>query len=187
MRIVGGKFRGRTLQTPQHDDVRPTSDRVRESLFNILTHGIDDFDLEGARVLDLFAGTGALGLEAISRGAGYCLFVENNPQSRALIQHHILEFGLGGISRIFRRDATDLGRANERDVFDLVFLDPPYGMGLGERALQAVANGGWLRAGGLAVIEEATENDITLPPAFTELDRRTYGSTQILMAQFTAG
>ena len=125
MRIVAGNLRGRTLAPPTHDGLRPTSDRVREAMFNILAHGVEGPAIEGARVIDLFAGTGALGLEAISRGARYCLFVETDANARALIRRNVEAFGLTGITRIFRRDATDLGPAGTMEPFDIAFLDPP--------------------------------------------------------------
>ena len=186
MRIVGGSLRGRAIAGPQHEGLRPTSDRVRESLFNILIHGVDEFSLEGARVIDLFAGTGALGLEAISRGAAFCLFVDNEADARALIRSNIEAFGLTGVTRIFRRAATDLGPAGTMAPFHLAFLDPPYDQGFGERALMALADGKWLVPGAIVVMEERAGAEITLPPAFTELDRRTYGDTQILIARYAA-
>jgi 16S rRNA (guanine966-N2)-methyltransferase len=109
MRIVGGRLRGRPLATPQHEGLRPTADRVRESLFNILAHGLDGFSLDGARAIDLFAGTGALGIEALSRGAGYCLLVDTDAEARALQRRNVEAFGLTGVTKIWRRDATDLG------------------------------------------------------------------------------
>lgn len=184
MRIVAGHLKGRQLKSPGHEGLRPTSDKVRGALFNILAHGIEDFELSGARVIDLFAGTGALGLEALSRGASYCLFVETSANARALIQHHLSEFGLGGITRIFRRDATHLGPASARDRFNLAFLDPPYGRGLGERALVEAASQGWLADGAIVVLEEAADAEIVLPTGFSEVDRRTYGATQIVIARF---
>jgi 16S rRNA (guanine966-N2)-methyltransferase len=126
MRIVGGKFRGRPLATPAHEGTRPTSDRVREAVFNILAHGIEDFSFDGVKVLDLFAGTGALGLEALSRGAAFCLFVEEDAEARGLIRRNVEALGLTGVTKIFRRDATDLGEAGNRGDAGLVFLDPPY-------------------------------------------------------------
>jgi 16S rRNA (guanine966-N2)-methyltransferase len=186
MRIVGGTLRGRPITGPQHAGLRPTSDRVRESLFNILAHGIADFSLSGARVIDLFAGTGALGLEAISRGAVFCLFVDNEADARALIRSNIETFGLTGVTRIFRRDAADLGPAGTVAPFTLAFIDPPYDQGFGERALVALADGKWLVPGAVAVIEERASAEIALPPAFTELDRRIYGDTQILFARYAA-
>jgi 16S rRNA (guanine966-N2)-methyltransferase len=184
VRIVGGRFRGRAIAAPKHEGLRPTADRVRESLFNVLEHGAEDFALEGTRVIDLFAGTGALGLEALSRGAAFCLFVEESPEARALIRDTIEALQLTGSTRIFRRDATDLGPAGTMAPFSLAFLDPPYGKGLGERALASLAQGKWLVPGAIAVLEERTNADIALPPGFTEIDRRTWGDTQILIARF---
>ena len=184
MRIVGGQFRGRPLATPQDERVRPTSDRVREAVFNILAHGVPDFSLQGAKVMDLFAGTGALGLEAVSRGASYCLFVEQDADARGLIRRNVEAFGLSGVTRIFRRDATDLGPANSRDAFNLVFADPPYGRGLGEKALAAAAEGGWLTSNAIAVLEEAAGSAVAMPSGFDELDRRTWGDTQVVFARF---
>ena len=183
MRIVGGQFRGRTLATPADDRTRPTSDRVRESVFNILAHGIDGLSLDGVRVLDLFAGTGALGLEALSRGAAYCLFVEEDADARALIRRNVEAFGLTGITKIYRRDATDLGTASNRGTFGLVFLDPPYGKGLAERALAAA--GAWLAPDAIAVVEERKGATIALPSGFTLLDQRTWGDTTVLFARYT--
>jgi 16S rRNA (guanine966-N2)-methyltransferase len=185
MRIVAGRFRGRAIAAPRHEGLRPTSDRVRESLFNILEHGVEGFALEGSRVIDLFAGTGALGLEAISRGAAFCLFVDDSAEARALIRTNIEALQLTGITRIYRRDATDLGPIGTLAPFTLAFLDPPYGQGLGGRALAALANGGWLVPNAVLVLEEEARADIALPPQFAEIDRRTYGDTQILIARFT--
>lgn len=184
MRIVGGKFRGRAIAAPKNAGLRPTADRVRESLFNILEHGVEDFAIEGARVVDLFAGTGALGLEALSRGAAFCLFVEESPEARALIRDNIEALQLTGLTRIFRRDATDLGAVGTMAPFTLAFLDPPYGKGLGERALSSLSNGGWLAPGALAVIEERADAAIALPEEFTEIDRRTWGDTQVVIARY---
>jgi 16S rRNA (guanine966-N2)-methyltransferase len=186
VRIVGGTLRGRPIIGPQHDGLRPTADRVRESLFNILAHGVDDFALAGARVIDLFAGTGALGLEAISRGAAFCLFVDTEPEARALIRANVEAFGLTGVTRIFRRDASDLGPAGTMAPFQLAFLDPPYDQGLGEKALAALHDGGWLTPAATVVVEERAGTDIALPPAYLEIDRRTYGDTQILIARYGA-
>jgi len=184
MRIVAGKFKGRAIAAPKHAGLRPTADRVRESLFNILEHGIADFALSGTRVIDLFAGTGALGLEALSRGAAFGLFVEENPEARALIRDTIEALQLTGLTRIFRRNATDLGPAGTMAPFALAFLDPPYGKGLGERALTSLAAGGWLVPGALAVLEERANAEIALPQGFEEIDRRTWGDTQALIARY---
>lgn len=184
MRIVAGKFRGRALATPQHDGLRPTADRVRESLFNILAHGINGFALDGCRVIDLFAGTGALGLEAMSRGAAYCLFVEDGAEARALIRRNVEAFGLTGETRIFRRDATDLGPAGNMQPYGLAFLDPPYGRGLGDKALISLTEGGWLSDGAIAVLEERAGIAVALPTSLTLLDTRTYGDTDIRILRF---
>ncbi len=177
MRIVGGRLRGRPLASPSGTLTRPTSDRVREALFNILAHGVEDFALEGARVLDLFAGTGALGIEAISRGVAYCLFVEDDADARGVLRENIEALGLTGITKVWRRDATKLGTAAPMQPFQLVFADPPYGKGLGEKALIAALEGGWLAPGAICVLEERTGLDIALPSAFTGIDLRTYGET----------
>jgi 16S rRNA (guanine966-N2)-methyltransferase len=184
MRIVGGRLRGRALATPKGNAVRPTSDRVREAIFNILEHSIEDFDLTGAAVLDLFAGTGALGIEAISRGAAQCVFVENSASSRALIQTNIEVLGLGGVGTIFRRSATDLGTASRNSAFSLVFADPPYGTGQGEAAITAAINGGWLADDAVIVLEEDAKSEVTWPAGCTEIDRRQYGGTQVLIARY---
>jgi len=184
MRVVGGQFRGRPLATPAGDATRPTSDKVRESVFNILAHSIPGFSIDGVRVLDLFAGTGALGIEALSRGAAYCLFVEEGAEARALIRRNIETFGLTGITKIFRRDATHLGSVDNRGTFGLVFLDPPYGKGLAEQALGSAASGGWLSPDAIAVVEERKGTNIALPAQFAELDRRIWGDTGVLFARW---
>lgn len=184
MRIVGGHLRGRVLAAPKSDSVRPTSDKVREALFNILTHSIEGFELEGAHVLDLFAGTGALGLEALSRGAASCVFVEHHAAARAVIQENIANFGVGGAGRVFRRDATSLGPSTQQIKFDLVFADPPYGKGLGERALSGAIDGDWLAHEAVIVLEEAGDAVVELPPTVTQLDQRSYGTTQIIIARY---
>ena len=181
MRIIGGRFGGAKLATPKDDAVRPTSDRVREALFNVLAHGIDGLEIEGSRVLDLFAGTGALGLESLSRGARYCLFIEQSAAARGLLRRNVEALQLTGVTRIWRRDATKLGPAGNMDPFDFVFLDPPYGKGLGERALVAAREGGWIKPGAVAVLEERTGQDIEVPPCFETLDVREYGDTQIVI------
>lgn len=183
MRIVGGRLRGRALAAPKDAAVRPTSDRVRESLFNILEHGIDDFEIDGAHVLDLFAGTGALGLEALSRGAAQAVFVDNAAASRALLQENIQALGLGGIASIFRRSALDLGAAYRKLTFQLVFADPPYGQGLAEQALAAAISHGWLADGAVIVIEESADVDVDWPAGCEALDQRTYGGTCISIAR----
>lgn len=184
MRIVAGTLRGRPIAAPDGSATRPTSDRVREAVFNILAHGTENFTLEGCRVLDLFAGTGALGLEAVSRGAASCLFVEEDATARGVIRRNIEAFGLTGRTHIYRRDATRMGEALPRERFGLVFADPPYGKGLGEKALEAVASGGWLDEGAIAVLEERADVDVTWPTGFTPLDRRTWGDTSVHLARW---
>src|SRR5215510_9905015 len=156
MRIVGGRLGGRTLASPRSHATRPTADRLRESLFNILVHAYGD-PVSGARVLDLFAGTGALGLEALSRGAAFARLVDDAAEARALLRENVAALGLGGVSRIFRRDATRLGPAHPLEPFSLVFLDPPYGKGLAEKALVSAHDGAWLKPDALVVVEEKAD------------------------------
>ena len=184
MRIVGGRLRGRSLVTPTDGATRPTSDRVREAAFNILAHGVDGVAIEGARVLDLFAGTGALGIEALSRGAVFCLFVDEHAEARGIIRENVEALDLTGVTKIFRRDATDLGPSGKYANFTLAFLDPPYGKGLGEKALISAADNGWLANGAIIVLEERKDADIVLPAHFVELDRRTWGDTQMVFAAY---
>ena len=179
MRIVGGRLRGRNLAAPKSQAVRPTTDRLRESIFNILAHAYGD-PVEGARVLDLFAGTGALGLEAISRGAAFALFVDDGAEARALLRGNVESLGVGGVTRIFRRDATKLGEVYPVEPFSLAFLDPPYGKGLGEKALASAVAGGWLQPGALAMVEEAVSAGFTPPEGFEVLERRSYDDTEIV-------
>lgn len=178
MRVVGGELRGRALATPRDHAIRPTTDRTREAVFNVLAHRFGD-RLEGARVLDLFAGTGALGIEALSRGASYCVFIEESAEGRGLIRTNVESFGLTGRTKIFRRDATGLGEAGTMGPFGLVFADPPYGKGLGERALRSARAGGWLAAGTLCVVEESATASFDPGPGFSVLDERSYGETVI--------
>src|SRR3954471_19391146 len=176
MRVVGGRLKGRNLVSPASRDIRPTADRLRESLFNILVHAYGD-PVDGARVLDLFAGTGALGIEAISRGATFALFVDNGTEARALLRNNIEARGLGGATKVFRRDATDLGPAHPVEPFSLVFLDPPYGKGLAEKALASLRDGGWLVPDATLVVEEAKAARFVTPERFQELERRAYDDT----------
>ena len=178
MRIVGGEFGGRPLATPRDNRIRPTSDRTREAVFNVLAHGFDGLP-EGVRVLDLFAGTGALGIEAVSRGAAHCLFIEESAEGRGLIRDNIEAFGLQGRTKIFRRDATRLGDAGTIQPFDLLFADPPYGRELGDRALRSAREGGWLKPGALCVVEEAASASFDPGAGFRLEDERAYGDTVI--------
>ena len=178
MRVVGGRLRGRNLAAPKSQSIRPTSDRLRESVFNILAHAHDD-PVTGARVLDLFAGTGALGIEALSRGAAFALLIDDGAEARALIRQNVDTLGLGAATRVFRRDATKLGPVHPVEPFGLAFLDPPYRKGLAEQALASMRDGGWLVPQALVVVEEAADAAVVAPDGFTELDRRTYDDTMV--------
>jgi 16S rRNA (guanine966-N2)-methyltransferase len=180
MRVVGGSLRGRTLAAPKSQSIRPTADRLRESLFNILIHAYDD-PITGVRVLDLFAGTGALGIEALSRGSAFALFVDDGAEARALLRENVATLGLGGVSRIFRRDATQLGPAHPVEPFALAFLDPPYGKSLAEQALASARAGGWLAPDALIVVEEAKKSAFAAPDGFTEIERRSYDDTEFVV------
>lgn len=178
MRIVGGRFRGAHLVGPKSQAIRPTTDRLRESLFNILAHGLGD-PVEDARVLDLFSGTGALGLEALSRGARFCLFVEEAAEARGLIHTNVEALKATGITKLWRRDATKLGRCAPMEPFDLAFLDPPYGKGLADAALAAMVAGDWMKPGAQVVVEETAAADLVVPDAFEILDLREHGETRL--------
>jgi 16S rRNA (guanine966-N2)-methyltransferase len=183
MRLVGGRLRGRVLAAPRSQTIRPTADRLREALFNILLHGYGD-PLTGARVLDLFAGTGALGLEALSRGAVFALFIDEGAEARALLRENVATLGLGGSTRIFRRDATKLGEAHPIEPFSLAFLDPPYGHELAEKALVSASAGGWLAPAALIVVEEAS-GAFKAPDGFAEIERRTYDDTEFIFLRLS--
>ena len=178
MRIVAGHVRGRAIAAPSSRAIRPTSDRLRETIFNILTHRHGD-PVIGARVLDLFAGTGAMGLEALSRGASFCLFVDQGAEARSLMGSSIEKLGCAGQARIFRRDATKLGTAKPLAPFSLVFCDPPYGRDLAAPALAAALAGGWIAAQAIVVVEEAAARAFAFPDGITEIERRTQGDTAI--------
>jgi 16S rRNA (guanine966-N2)-methyltransferase len=179
MRVVGGRLRGRAIAAPKSSAIRPTADRPRESLFNILAHAFGD-PVTDARVLDLFAGTGAVGIEALSRGAAFALFVDEAAEARALLRENVAALGLGGTSRIFRRDATKLGDAHPLAPFSLAFLDPPYGRNLATAALVSARAGGWLTADALIVVEEAVKAQFASPHGFSEVDRRRYDDTEFV-------
>ncbi|MDE3238692.1 MAG: 16S rRNA (guanine(966)-N(2))-methyltransferase RsmD [Paracoccaceae bacterium] len=184
MRIIGGTHRGLHLAEVGKGDadahLRPTTDRVRESIFNLLVNGGYGDPITGARVLDLFAGTGALGLEALSRGAARVTFVDDGAAARALIRRNIELTRAMGVTDLYRRDATRMG-PNRGAPFGLIFLDPPYGQGLGEKALASCAEGGWIAPGALVVWEESSP---PAPPAgFEMLDQRKYGDTLITILQ----
>jgi 16S rRNA (guanine966-N2)-methyltransferase len=184
MRVVGGDLKGRNIVGPASRDIRPTADRLREAVFNILVHAYDD-PFQDARVLDLFAGTGALGIEAISRGAAFTLFVDNGAEARALLRNNVEALALGGVTKVYRRDATDLGPAHPMEPFSLVFLDPPYGKGFAEKALASLRDGGWLKPNALLVVEEAKAAGFVAPEGFEELERRAYDDTEFVFLQAT--
>jgi 16S rRNA (guanine966-N2)-methyltransferase len=181
VRIIGVRFRGRGLKGPSSLAVRPTSDRLRETLFNVLAHAYDD-PVDGARVIDLFAGSGAMGLEALSRGARFALFVDDGSEARALMRANVDALGLGGETKVFRRDATKLGAMPAQDPFTLAFLDPPYGKGLAPLALASLGSGGWLAEGALCVIEENAAAEMVLPAGFDLIEKRDYGETSVWFA-----
>jgi 16S rRNA (guanine966-N2)-methyltransferase len=180
MRIVGGDFRGRTIKAPSGQNTRPTTDRTRESLFNILAHR-DGFAFAGGRVLDLFAGSGALGFEAISRGAAFCLFVDTDAGARGTIRENVEALGLYGQTRIHRRSATSLGTkpAGVGAQFDLVFMDPPYRQDLIGPALKVLTEGGWLSKKAVIVAEHSKGEAFLLPETLEADDVRAFGDTEI--------
>ena len=180
MRVVGGRLRGRVLAGPKSQTIRPTADRLRESLFNILIHAYGD-PVADARVLDLFAGTGALGIEALSQGAAFALLLDDGAEARALLRENTTTLGLGGVTKIFRRDATKLGPVAPLEPFSLAFLDPPYGQHLAEEALSSARSGGWLAPDALIVVEEAVKSAFAAPEGFSELERRRYDDTEFVI------
>ncbi len=193
MRIVAGLYRGRALAAPPGLATRPTADRARQAVFNVLEHAAWSPGLQGARVIDLFAGSGALGLEALSRGAGFCLFVETDAAARGAIRDNLEALApdgaLFGKSRIHRRDATDLGPkpAGDGAAFDIAFLDPPYARGLGERALASLAADGWLRAGAICIFERGAGEPDPAAPQFEALDARRYGAARVHVLKYSPG
>ncbi|HQU66802.1 MAG TPA: 16S rRNA (guanine(966)-N(2))-methyltransferase RsmD [Albidovulum sp.] len=182
MRIIGGERRGLKLADVGAGDpaahLRPTSDRVREAIFNLLMNGPYGNPVAGARVLDLFAGTGALGLEALSRGAAHVAFIDDGTASRALLRRNIELMRAMGATDVWRRDATSMG-PNRGPGYGLVFLDPPYSKGLGERALASLATDGWLTPDAMVVWEEGSA--LPAPSGFTLLDQRRYGDTYVTL------
>ena len=185
MRITGGRLGGRNLVAPKDMRVRPTSDKVRQAIFNILEHNVMDAGIEGLRVLDLFAGTGALGLEALSHGASYCNFVDDAAESRALIHRNVEALGLTGACKIWRRDATALGTC-ATEGFALAFLDPPYRKDLVPRALASLRDGRWLTGEAIAVVETAEDEAIPGIQGFERIDARDYGDTRVIFYRFVA-
>jgi 16S rRNA (guanine966-N2)-methyltransferase len=186
MRIVGGRLKGRTITAPSSRAIRPTSERLRESIFDILEHRFPGH-IEGARVVDLFAGSGALAIEALSRGARFALFIDNGAEARALLRANVEALALGGMTRIWRADATRLGSAPAGGAFSLAFLDPPYGQGLARPALASLVDGGWLDPGALLVVEEAAAAEFEVPSGLSAIDERTYGDTRIAILGRSSG
>jgi 16S rRNA (guanine966-N2)-methyltransferase len=183
MRITAGSLGGRSLVPPRDARVRPTADKVRQAIFNILMHHDfgTGFSLEGARVADLFAGTGAMGIEAVSRGAQFCLFVDDSAESRALIRQNVEALHLTGTTKIWRRDATQLGpmAAGSGGPFELVILDPPYHKDLIAPALASLRDGGWLSPGAVIVSETGEDESAPLADGFAVQDERVYGDTRV--------
>ena len=188
MRIVGGTLKGRTIRTPEGRETRPTSDRARESIFNILAHADWAPPLDGARIIDAFAGSGALGFEAISRGGAFCLFVETEAAARGCIRDNVEAFQLFGNTRIHRRSATDLGPkpAGLGAPFDMVFMDPPYGLNLVPPPLEQLLNGQWISADALVVAETGAYEPALVTPGWTLLDERTYGAARVSFLRISA-
>ena len=186
MKIIGGQYRGRKLMAPAGLSTRPTSARVRESLFNILAHSIADFSLAGARVIDLFCGSGALGLEALSRGADFALLIDNDRRAGEAAQGNIATLGLEEKAVFKYGDALKLGRNRSSEPFNLVFLDPPYNQGLAGMALAGLADGGWLEDGAIGVVEESARAGLVLPSRFALLDQRIYGAACLSFLRFEA-
>lgn len=186
MRIVSGEFRGKALAAPEGQTTRPTSDRARQAIFNILEHAAWSNGVRDARVIDLFAGSGALGFEALSRGATFCLFVETDEAARGAIRENVDAMALFGRTRVHRRDATELGQRPGADgpAFDLAFLDPPYGKGLGETALAKLAEGGWLAAEALVVCERGADEAPLSAPGYEQLDMRDYGAARVWFLRY---
>jgi len=182
VRIVAGSLKGRTIVTPEGQGTRPTSDRARQAVFNVLEHAAWAEPLDGMRVMDLYAGSGALGFEAISRGAGFALFVETDDEARGAIRENADAYGVMGRTRVHRRSATDLGGrpGSDGEAFDLAFLDPPYRKGLGEQTLLRLLEGGWLRPGAVVVFERGSDEPEIDTPGYERLDARDYGAARVL-------
>ena len=188
MRIVSGEFRGKAIATPPGDRTRPTSDRARQAVFNILEHAAWSPGVRDLRIIDLFAGSGALGFEALSRGAAFCLFVETDELARGAIRQNVDAMGLFGRTRVHRRDATDLGTRPGADgpAFELAFLDPPYAKGLGETALSRLMAGGWLAPGAVVVFERGVDEPPFTVEGFEALDARDYGAARVHFLKYAA-
>jgi 16S rRNA (guanine966-N2)-methyltransferase len=182
MRIVAGSLKGRAIVAPEGQNTRPTSDRARQAVFNVLEHASWAEPLHGARVIDLYAGSGALGFEAVSRGAAFCLFVEIEDDARGAIRENADAYGLMGRTRVHRRSATDLGvrPGSAGEAFDIAFLDPPYARGLGEQTLARLLEGNWLKPGAIVVFERGSDEPDIDTPGYERLDARDYGAARVL-------
>ena len=182
MRIVAGSLKGRAIVAPEGQGTRPTSDRARQAIFNVLEHASWAEPLDGARVIDLYAGSGALGYEAVSRGAAFALFVEIDDEARGAIRENADAWGLMGRTRVHRRSATDLGvrPGPAGEAFDIAFLDPPYGKGLGEQTLARLLEGNWLKPGATVVFERGSDEPEIDTPGYERLDARNYGAARVL-------
>jgi len=191
LRIVGGRLKGRPLKVPGRGTaegraLRPTADRVRESLFNVLAHGLEDFDVEGSTVVDVFAGTGALGLEALSRGAGHAVFIDDAPAALACVRDNAARLGVAREVTLLKLDAKRLlpPPLAAKAPAALVFLDPPYGSGLATAALAGLAQKGWLRSGAVAVAEVEAKEPLPVPKGFQVTDERAYGRARLVFLRF---
>ncbi|HEY5105874.1 MAG TPA: 16S rRNA (guanine(966)-N(2))-methyltransferase RsmD [Caulobacteraceae bacterium] len=181
MRIVAGSLRGRSLVAPKGHSTRPTTDRAREAMFNVLEHAPWSTGLRDAQAVDLFAGSGALGLEALSRGAASCLFVDNDQAAVAAISRNIQSLGLGGQATVRAGDATTIAAGT---AFDLALIDPPYAQGLAERAVSALSSGHRLAVGGIVVVEQGAGEAAFTAPGFVVLDARAWGAARVSFLQF---
>ena len=189
MRIVAGSLKGRAIVAPDGQGTRPTSDRARQAIFNVLEHAAWAEPIADARVIDLYAGSGALGFEAISRGAAFALFVETDDEARGAIRENADAYGLMGRTRVHRRSATDLGErpGSAGEAFTLAFLDPPYRQGLGEQTLARLLEGDWLAPGAIVVFERGSDEPEIETPGFERLDARDYGAARVLFLRVAAG
>jgi 16S rRNA (guanine966-N2)-methyltransferase len=189
MRIVAGSLKGRAIVAPEGQGTRPTSDRARQAVFNVLEHAAWAEGLQGARVMDVYAGSGALGFEAISRGAAFALFVETDDEARGAIRENADAYGVMGRTRVHRRSATELGvrPGSDGEAFDLAFLDPPYRKGLGEQTLARLLEGNWLKPGAVVVFERGSDEPEIDTPGYERLDARDYGAARVLFLRVAAG
>ncbi len=182
MRIVAGSLKGRAILAPEGQNTRPTSDRARQAIFNVLEHASWGESLHEMRVMDIYAGSGALGFEALSRGAAFALFVEIDDGARGVIRENMDAYGLFGRGRVHRRSAIDLGErpGSVGEAFDLAFLDPPYAKGLGEQTLERLREGQWLKPGAIVVFERGSDEPDIDTPGYERLDARDYGAARVL-------